>query len=152
MVKALLSASAMKKPVHCKYCESDWHYSYACPTQRKPIKLQACSICNGTGHTPTQCYLRYTKKSIKPIKKIGKSGAGWIRTRNNWFGLNKADTYECHYCHKQLLRKETTLDHKVPRSRAPELRNDHSNLVPACWTCNGLKGSKAHDDYVHDCY
>jgi hypothetical protein len=43
------------------------------------------------------------------------------------------------------LAEETTLDHVIPRSRAPELRYDPNNLRPCCWTCNSKKGSRVYE-------
>jgi len=90
----------------------------------------------------------------KWLKKEGKTSKEWSAFRKEWL----ADTFKpgvflpCHYCGRTLSFVNATIDHKIPRSRAPHLRYERSNLVPCCWTCNGLKGSVAHDDYKHECY
>lgn len=87
----------------------------------------------------------------KRIKQKAKQGLLWDATRDRWFKEHQAP-YICHYCGKFLPRKQTTLDHKIPRSRAPELRHDFDNLVPCCYSCNSLKGSVEHDKYMHTCH
>lgn len=42
-------------------------------------------------------------------------------------------------------KSETTLDHVQPRSGAPDLRYEFSNLKPCCYACNSAKGSKRLD-------
>ncbi|QNK82571.1 HNH endonuclease [Nakamurella sp. PAMC28650] len=37
-----------------------------------------------------------------------------------------------------------SLDHIIPRSRAPHLRYDFSNLQPSHYLCNVAKGSKTN--------
>ena len=75
----------------------------------------------------------------------------WSACKAEWFKLNDKDYYFCHYCGKSLPKNMITLDHKIARSRRPELRYDFNNLVPSCWVCNGLKGSIDHDDFPHAC-
>jgi 5-methylcytosine-specific restriction endonuclease McrA len=86
-----------------------------------------------------------------PLKQVGKSHKKWMQTRKQWLEVNTYPVHTCHYCRKVVTTSEMTLDHKVPRSRAPELRYDFGNLVPACASCNGLKGSVDHDHYRHEC-
>lgn len=43
----------------------------------------------------------------------------------------------CHYCEKQFLPKELTLDHLVPVARGG--RSTKGNCVPACKDCNNSK-------------
>lgn len=96
-------------------------------------------------------------RPTKPIKRSAirkvktRLAMQWEATRQQWFSLNTSP-YACHYCGIQLFKKTVTLDHKIPRSRAPQLRYVLSNLVPCCFTCNGLKGSVDHDSYKHVCH
>jgi len=48
----------------------------------------------------------------------------------------------CYLCGKWIQENEITVDHIVPRSRAPDLRYTFSNLALACGSCNNAKGSK----------
>lgn len=89
-------------------------------------------------------------KHWKRPKKIGKEGERWSDLRRQWLVENSPNC-PCHYCGVRLSYENLTLDHRIPRSRAPHLRYEMSNLVPCCFTCNGLKGSVAHDDYQHNC-
>lgn len=112
-----------------------------------------CTHCGSLKHWPFQCYKNPKRELIlknHASKRTTKKGDGWVKTKRGWFEVHPPP-YQCHYCHKYLEKRETTLDHKIPRSRAPALRHDFDNLVPCCWTCNGLKGSIAHDDYEHKC-
>ena len=50
----------------------------------------------------------------------------------------------CGYCGKNsfYLLYNYEIDHFVPRTIAPELKNDYQNLVFACRKCNRIKGDK----------
>lgn len=68
----------------------------------------------------------------------------WAKARKIWIKNNPPSHqgyYECTYCHKWVPADEITIDHIWPRSARPDLRYVQSNLVPACWSCNGNKGS-----------
>ena len=52
-----------------------------------------------------------------------------------------AENPDCHYCGAPA----TVLDHVVPIARGGT--SDRSNLVPACWNCNTMKGMESADDY-----
>lgn len=129
--------------------------------QTTPAK--PCGYCGSLLHWPYQCFKNpYLKKfgwNGSKSHHIPKSRAGqsvhvklWARTRRVWFINNLAEFYTCHYCGKSLMPYETTLDHKSPRSRSPELRYEQDNLVPCCWVCNRLKGSVSHEEYKHICH
>lgn len=97
-------------------------------------------------HKPRPALARPTKRMAvnKPIKKIGKQGGLWIATRKQWIRDNPGG-WHCYLCGLPLDSKTLTLDHVLARSRRPDLRNDMSNLKPACWPCNHKKGSRAVD-------
>lgn len=50
----------------------------------------------------------------------------------------------CGYCGKSeaVSKKGFEIDHFIPQTLAPELRDCYGNLVYACFTCNRKKGSK----------
>jgi 5-methylcytosine-specific restriction endonuclease McrA len=50
------------------------------------------------------------------------------------------DNYTCQYCNTAPPRHLLTLDHVLPRSRGG--RTTWENVVTACQTCNGRKGSR----------
>jgi len=109
-----------------------------------------CSRCGSPSHTAFTCF-RKQRTPIgkkKHIRKIGKVGRQWIATRKEWIAKNlpKYGYWNCTYCGKQLDLGSLTLDHKLSRSRHPELRYELSNLTPACWECNSEKGSKDYDE------
>jgi 5-methylcytosine-specific restriction endonuclease McrA len=122
-----------------------------------------CNYCSSLNHSSSFCW-QAPKKQIKvnrpmprPTKRIPKTGKvsdQWVKTKHAWIkdNLKPGERVACHYCGKQLTIFSVTLDHKIPRSRAPELRYEAGNLVPACYECNTLKGSVAHDEYKHVCH
>lgn len=123
-----------------------------------------CTICGKRAYSE-YCVQHKPRKPVKvnnplplPTKPINRNGATkkkWLSTRSAWLKANQPDykgCYTCHYCGKSVDYTIITLDHLIPRSRAPELRYELSNLVPCCSSCNRLKGSVAHDEYLHTCY
>lgn len=50
----------------------------------------------------------------------------------------------CGYCGKSIKVTKNTfeIDHLVPKSFAPDLENEYSNLVYSCFTCNRKKSKK----------
>lgn len=121
----------MPKPVHCKTCDSDRHYTYACFQNRKPI---------------------ITKK--RP-KQRGKHFYLWQDARKEWIATHpplNTKTYPGYWrcylqispdCLRKLDESTLTLDHVQARSRRPDLRYDPKNLKPCCSPCNMLKGSRS---------
>jgi 5-methylcytosine-specific restriction endonuclease McrA len=82
------------------------------------------------------------------MNRVGKVGKNWHNARRKWYKRNPGELFNCYYCKKQLKRSEITLDHYLSRGRHPELRNEQSNLVVACWACNNDKGSLSGDEYI----
>lgn len=124
-----------------------------------PVPTKPCKFCGTLTHWPYQCFKNpYLKKygwqgskawdnpkTRKALKKRGKHYVIWMKTRTQWFIENPAEYYNCYICGKSLMPYETTLDHVIPRSRAPHLRYDMSNLKPCCGLCNQEKGSKVYE-------
>jgi 5-methylcytosine-specific restriction endonuclease McrA len=54
------------------------------------------------------------------------------------------DHYTCQYCGTQPPRKELTVDHILPRSRGGH--TTWENVVAACQSCNGRKGSRTPEE------
>jgi len=50
------------------------------------------------------------------------------------------DDFKCQYCRKELMAKEATLDHVVPRMQGGKTSWD--NIVCACSGCNRKKGGR----------
>lgn len=88
-------------------------------------------------------------KSIKKqsLRRVGPTTKEWLKTRTEWLRANWPNHqgyYECYICGKWVDSSEITLDHVIPRSKAPELRLDMANLKPCCYNCNQEKGSKVY--------
>lgn len=137
-----------KKP--CKHCGQMGHWAYACRLNPKTI-LKRTEIKRST--TPIK--RSPIARSTKPINKIGKHAKQWMTTRATWIRKNPPPIHNeywlCYlqiheWCPKRLDISTLTLDHVVSRTRDPSLRYKASNLKPACYYCNELKGSRAVDE------
>lgn len=92
-----------------------------------------------------------TKKERRVIiKHRGKRTREWLDVdRPKWFKNHPPSHegyYECYLgisplCLKFMRKNETTLDHVKARSTDPGKRRKQQNFKPACYPCNGLKGS-----------
>jgi len=87
-------------------------------------------------------------KPKKPLKVVGKQSQRWKNYRAKWLRDHPDDFFICYYCNTVVPRHEITLDHKIPRSRRPDLRFVDSNIVPACGPCNNEKGSMDDIQYM----
>lgn len=81
----------------------------------------------------------------------GKVWKRWHACKAEWYKLYGYN-HPCHYCGISLNRETITLDHRISRGRAPELRYDFANLVPCCYDDNNRKGSLDHDQFPHTCH
>lgn len=73
------------------------------------------------------------------IKRLGKVGLEWQRTRRLWFkdhAPDWRDTYPCGLCGQPVHKSEVDLDHIVPKGSHPELRAEQSNLRPVHRSCH----------------
>ncbi len=69
--------------------------------------------------------------------------------KQSWW-KNKIAKGICHYCGKEVVPKELTLDHVVPIARGG--RTTKGNCVPACKDCNNQKKNllpMEWDEYLH---
>ena len=57
-------------------------------------------------------------------------------TRKN---LYLRDNFTCQYCNEPFDDNELSIDHVIPRSKGG--KNEWTNLVTSCYTCNWNKGS-----------
>lgn len=67
-----------------------------------------------------------------------------------WFKMNPPDgkgEWECYLqiadnCPRKMAYQYLTLEHVMPKVKAPELKFDPKNIRPSCAPCNRVKGSK----------
>jgi 5-methylcytosine-specific restriction endonuclease McrA len=80
------------------------------------------------------------------MRKHGAKAAKWREVRLDWIQKHPGP-WTCYICSVPLDIEahdgfqRLTLDHVLPRSTHPELRYEHANLEPCCWSCNTKKGS-----------
>ena len=65
-------------------------------------------------------------------------------TRSQWERIKRKHKQRCYYC--GIKHDKLTIDHVVPISKGGD--NSLCNIVPACITCNRLKGSKSLVEWV----
>lgn len=125
-----------KKP--CKHCKKRGHFSYQCRLNPKRILKLKASI--GIHR--------------KPINRVGKQTKQWFITRATWIRKNPPPIdgkyWECYlhihpWCPGRIDVQHLTLDHVVARSHDASLSFKQTNLKPACYFCNSMKGSKKLD-------
>ncbi len=84
---------------------------------------------------------------------LGRHAILWIKKRKEYLKNNPPNFqgyYICYLCHKWVPANEITVDHIIPRSRAPYLRYEDSNLAPCCDPCNKKKASRVVNDQTID--
>ena len=93
-------------------------------------------------------FFKQPKDKRQAKNRIGKAGAKWLETRNEWIQQNPPVNgyWTCYLqitplCPRVLDIDQVTLDHEVPKGRNKKLQFDLNNLKPACAYCNGAKGS-----------
>lgn len=134
----MLSLIGNMKINPCKLCGSQWHTAFKCR-----LKVRAKMHMN----VP----LKRSSKVLRPESK--KSMAKRKSTYKKWVKANPPNEYDTWTCYLQIsslcpkiLRKEyLTLEHIIPKVKAPELKYDISNIKPACSFCNKQKGSQTLD-------
>jgi 5-methylcytosine-specific restriction endonuclease McrA len=70
-------------------------------------------------------------------------GAEGRLTTKEWQSILERFDGRCAYCRKPSRRLQR--EHVIPLSRGG--RNDASNVVPACWTCNRRKWSRTPEEW-----
>jgi len=63
-------------------------------------------------------------------------------TAEEWLDILKQHNFKCAYCGKDLLDlfDKPTRDHVIPLNKGGD--NTAENVVPACKSCNGIKGDR----------
>lgn len=62
-----------------------------------------------------------------------------------YFHVKNAVTIHCHWCKREMLKAERSVDHLVPLIRGGS--HDVPNFVPACLACNCSKGTKRPEEF-----
>lgn len=52
---------------------------------------------------------------------------------------------KCHYCNRGLTKESRTKDHKIPKSKGGQGKD---NYVWSCYSCNNRKADMDYDDFV----
>ena len=58
----------------------------------------------------------------------------------------KAIGTECHYCHRPIIGRQMTIDHKIPKTKGGS--EDPSNKVWSCQLCNGIKSNMDYEEFL----
>lgn len=62
----------------------------------------------------------------------------------NRYAVFKRDQFICQYCGESLNFKTATIDHIVPKISGG--KNDFTNCVTSCYTCNNSKGRRTLEE------
>lgn len=119
---------------------------------RSPIKPKPCKHCHSPYHTSLMCF----NNPKKPIKKstFQPKERAWLEsnlTRAKWMKQNPPSHegyWMCIVGGGAMTKHSLTLDHDIPRSRAPEKKHDLKNLNPMCNFHNNDKGSRSLEEYL----
>jgi 5-methylcytosine-specific restriction endonuclease McrA len=65
-------------------------------------------------------------------------------TQQEWEAIKKSQNHKCIYCGKDDIA--LTMDHVVPLSKGGD--HDKSNIVGACWLCNGKKTNLSVEEFI----
>lgn len=140
----------------CKLCGSDMHTKAFCRKNPKYFfreahkQEEAERLRQPNPFKPTPKAKKEPKPLVRkvPVIRRGKHAKTWSIVRLLWFRNNPPNEfgwYQCGICGNPVHYTKTTIDHIIPRSRAPHLRYEPSNLQPAHWICNQQKGSKVYE-------
>ena len=87
------------------------------------------------------CRERMRAKAVVAVPEIDVAGElDYYNIAENRLKVFERDSYQCHYCNKQLTRFTATLDHIQPVSEGGD--NSLHNLTTACLHCNSRRGSR----------
>jgi len=81
---------------------------------------------------------KFYAPSVVTLKKFAKPKHRVIFSKRNVF---MRDDWTCQYCGEKFSPSELSFDHYVPRLHGG--KTSWSNIVTACNTCNGFKGSRS---------
>ena len=80
-----------------------------------------------------------------------KKNSRWQKARKEFL---KTAAHVCHYCGIKTIsepnkKTSTTVDHILPQETHPELKNDPSNFVVACGSCNSWKSNMSYETFMN---
>lgn len=111
------------------------------------MKLPKCKNCGQIGHYKTFCFKTKQKVPKRFSEKYATSNSAM---RKRWFELNPPNhngKWICYLqiskdCPELLTSESLTLEHIMPKVKAPELKFNHENIAPSCQFCNTIKASR----------
>jgi len=117
--------------------------------ERRPRKR--CIMCGETkrvgkllknGPLCISCYDAQPERIIARIKTHykRKNQDPFELSPNEWYNLMEEFDWKCFYCGSSISGANRTVDHIIPVFKGGITK--YENLVPACRTCNGRKGTK----------
>ncbi len=89
---------------------------------------------------------RAERSKVEPIPQVTADAIDYYNVRENRIKVFERDSYQCHYCGKQLTRFTATLDHVQPIAEGGN--NGFENLVTACLGCNSRKHKRLLGDFL----
>jgi 5-methylcytosine-specific restriction endonuclease McrA len=155
----------------CESCGKDFEI----PDRPSRKNARFCSkACMGIGQTAEKHWnYQHGQRWLPEVKKLyfrkyyeehkeeanQRSFIGKIKRRQmniegshtflEWIELIKKHDNKCYYCGvcmtKKMEERQRTRDHIIPISRGG--RDDMSNIVPACRSCNSSKGNKTLEEW-----
>lgn len=145
----------------CKLCGSKYHTKAFCPRNPKR-EIKRTSVIKPNKHP-----MKRTR-----LKKSGKKSQRWQQTKRIFFENNTGDANGLYWCKIKACPKRhvpmvapgdarlqevdtdvelCTVDHKIPRTKRPDLIHVQSNLQEAHESCNTDKGSTV-EEVEYDSY
>jgi len=123
---------------------------------RKEISVKGCiwrhrtdrnkkyNIMSGLSDTPE--YKKMKRANRRALfRNAGKLTVQTIQQVYDENIIANGGVLRCIYCHKELAKREATLEHKQPLSRGGT--NTKENLAIACMYCNISKGDKTVEEF-----
>jgi 5-methylcytosine-specific restriction endonuclease McrA len=150
----------------CKECGSIYHTRAFCPRVKKTGIKQSAFKQSSNVIRPNKHPMKRSR-----LKKNGKKSDRWKKTKEIFFAENTGDSNGLYWCKIKACPKKhvpmvaprdprlneadaevelCTVDHKIPRTKRPDLIFVQSNLQEAHGSCNSDKGSTVeveYDDY-----
>jgi len=88
-------------------------------------------------------FFRTPSKEIKvpaTVRLTSRIHAKWTPPRFRKRAVFHRDDWKCQYCHSELQKANTTIDHVHPKSKGGE--SSWKNCVTSCKRCNKIKANK----------